>query len=259
MRLLPVRFPSLDVLMARPQAQIRRETRPLLLYALIFPVLTIPFVLWGRANVLAVLPAWSKGGWVFSWNFLLCKTVLLLIPTIVFAIRLRSTGAELGLRGITGPWRWLGALVGASPIYLVGALLPLVLFLTQKGPLVPLWVVGIVGLYVLLAGAVAEEYFYRVLLQTRLERLTGRWNGIALSAVLFGLFHLPLHYATLRITPGSQVVWQFVLVLAGIFANQVVIGFFFGYLWSRYRNGWVNVAIHLVFDAVTTILVLSGA
>jgi membrane protease YdiL (CAAX protease family) len=149
--------------------------------------------------------------------------------------------------------------LGSGPIYLVGAFLPLALFLTQKGPIVPVWVVGIVGLYVLLAGAIGEEYFYRVLLQTRLERLSGRWNGIALSAVLFGFFHLPLHYATLQIASGSQAVPQFFLILAGIFANQVVIGFFFGFLWSRYRNGWMNVAVHLVYDAITTILILSGA
>jgi membrane protease YdiL (CAAX protease family) len=259
MRVLPVRFPPIDVLAQRPQAQIRHEASPLLVYALIFPLLTIPFVLWGRSSVIAVLPVWSKGGWVFSWNFLLCKVVLLLIPTIVCVVRVRSTGAELGLHGSIGPWRWLGPLLGGSPIYLVGALLPLALFLTQKGPVAPLWVVGIVALYVLLTGAVAEEYFYRVLLQTRLERLIGRWSGIALSPVLFGLFHLPLHYATLRTAPGLQALAQFAFVLAGIFANQVVIGFFFGYMWSRYRNGWMNVALHLLYDGITTILALSGA
>jgi hypothetical protein len=105
MRVLPPKFPPLDVLLHRSQAHLRREVLPLLVYAVIFPVLTIPFVLWGRAGVIAVLPAWSKGGWVFSWNFLLCKVTLLLIPTIVVAVRLRSTGAELGLHGITGFWR----------------------------------------------------------------------------------------------------------------------------------------------------------
>jgi membrane protease YdiL (CAAX protease family) len=259
MRVLPARFPPIDVLAKRSRAEIRREARPLLAYALIFPALTIPFVLWGRSSVIALLPAWSKAGWVFSWNFLLCKVVLLLIPTIVYAARVRSTGAELGLRGVAGPWRWLGPLLGGSPIYLIGALLPLALFLTQKGPIAPLWVIGAVAVYVLLAGAIAEEYFYRVLLQTRLERLFGRWNGIALSAVLFGLFHLPLHYATLRTAPGLQAIPQFALVVAGIFANQVVIGFFFGYMWSRYRNGWMNVALHLLYDAITTILLLAGA
>jgi hypothetical protein len=48
-------------------------------------------------------------------------------------------------------------------------------------------------------------------------------------------------------------------VLAGIFANQVVIGYFFDYLWARYRNGWINVVVHLLYDAIVTVLVLSGA
>jgi hypothetical protein len=48
----------------------------------------------------------------------------------------------------------------------------------------PLWVVGLVGDFVWLAGAIPEERFDRVLLQTRLERLYGRWNGYALSALL---------------------------------------------------------------------------
>jgi membrane protease YdiL (CAAX protease family) len=210
-RSLPPRFPPIDVLAQRSQVQIRQEARPLLLYALLFPLLTIPFVLWGRAGMTAVLPAYPAAGWVFSWNFLLCKVLLLLLPTVVFAVRLHSTGVALGLRGVTGLWRWLGPLLSASPIVLIGAVLPLALFLTQKGSIVPLWVVGIVGVFVLLAGAIPEEYFYRALLQTHLERLYGRWNGIALSAVLFGLFHLPLHYATLQIALGPQAGVQFLL------------------------------------------------
>ena len=259
LRVLSTRMPTLNLLANRSNLDLRREARPLLIFAVVFPLLTIPFVLWGRLDPIAVLPGLNRAGWVFSWNFLICKIALLLVPTIVFAVRTRSSGAELGLSALANPWRWIGPAIGALPICLVGAFLPLGLFLGSNRTLVPLWVVGIVALYVLLAGAIAEEGFYRVLLQSRLERLMGSWNGITLASVLFGAFHLPLHYATLHISPGTQALSQFFLVVAGILANQVVIGMFFGYMWSRFGNAWINVAVHLLFDAVTTILVLSGA
>jgi hypothetical protein len=43
-RALPPRFAPIDVLARRSQAQIRQEAHPLLLYALLFPLLTVPFV-----------------------------------------------------------------------------------------------------------------------------------------------------------------------------------------------------------------------
>jgi uncharacterized protein len=259
MRALPLGSPPVDALAGRTEAQIRSQVRPLLIYALTWPLLAVPFVLWGRAGVLPVLPGFPAAGWAFSWNFLACKVILLLVPSVAFIVRFRATGRELGLRELRQPWRWLGPLLGASPIYVLGAVVPLVLFASQHGSIVPLGVVAIVPIFVLLAGAFSEEFFYRVLLQTRLESVYGRWNAIAGSAILFGLFHLPLHYASLRIASGGALVSQLVLVVAGILAAQVVAGIFFGYMWSRYRNGWMNVAVHLVYDSIVTILLLSGA
>lgn len=47
MFLLPRRFPALPVLAEKTRAQVRAETRPLLGYALLFPPLLVPVVIWG--------------------------------------------------------------------------------------------------------------------------------------------------------------------------------------------------------------------
>lgn len=44
-----------------------------------------------------------------------------------------------------------------------------------------------------------EEFFFRGFLQTRLERLAGsKWLAVALTAILFGVYHLPYAYLNPR-------------------------------------------------------------
>lgn len=93
-----------------------------------------------------------------------------------------------------------------------------------------------------LTASVTEELFYRVMLQTRLEELLGRWPAIVASALLFALMHIN------RLHDGPPGVMLAVIVLFnGGF------GLFVGYLWARYRSLPAIIAAH---GAVNSLILL---
>ncbi|GAB3149914.1 hypothetical protein GCM10027290_36870 [Micromonospora sonneratiae] len=96
-----------------------------------------------------------------------------------------------------------------------------------------------------LTASVAEEIFYRVLLQTRLEALLGRWPAIMATALLFTAMHLS------RIGDGPH--WE---VLATITVWNGGFGLFVGYLWARYRNVWALIVVHGAVNSLALIPVL---
>lgn len=100
-------------------------------------------------------------------------------------------------------------------------------------------------LFTFVTASVTEELFYRVLLQTRIEALLGRWPGIIASALLFTAMHVH------RIGDGP--LW---LVLLVILAWNGGFGLFVGYLWSRYRNVWAIIAAHTAVNALALVPIL---
>ncbi|MCS6711331.1 CPBP family intramembrane metalloprotease [Brachybacterium sp. EF45031] len=112
----------------------------------------------------------------------------------------------------------------------------------------------------LIVGAVAtavtagigEEVFYRRLLQTRLEALTGRWPGILLASLIFGLMHLPSHGLLL----GGGVASALGLGAAQVIAIQGTTGIAFGWAWSRYRRLWVPILMHLSTNGTAVVVFL---
>jgi len=123
-------------------------------------------------------------------------------------------------------------------------------------PFLPVLAVIVV---VFFAAAFTEEFFYRVLLQTRLEVLGDRWNGIAISSLLFGLLHLPSRFTFVWLGHTGNPVLDLALALSEVFAAQVPFGFFAGYLWARSRNAWINMLLHLIVDAIPLVLLAAGA
>jgi membrane protease YdiL (CAAX protease family) len=124
----------------------------------------------------------------------------------------------LGLRGGQGPMEQIArALATAGPSRL------------------PLYVAAIA-----VAPAIAEETFFRGLLQTRLVARWGRWPGTTLSAIAFGLIHLdPVQ--------GS------VAFLAGLFL---------GWLAERFESIRPSIAAHATNNALFVALApwaLAGA
>ncbi|WP_235854545.1 CPBP family intramembrane glutamic endopeptidase [Nonomuraea aridisoli] len=81
--------------------------------------------------------------------------------------------------------------------------------------------------------ALLEEVFYRRWLQTRWERILGRWPAVVLVSLLFGAWHV-----------GIMGTGDLTRDLASVFVNQAVQGLFLGYLWSKYRMMWPILVVH---------------
>lgn len=92
----------------------------------------------------------------------------------------------------------------------------------------------LVGLVFFLA-PFTEELFYRGLVQGSLERSMGPWKAIAISSVIFGVVHAQL------------------LQLPGL----VFIGAVSGYALWRYQRLWLSIAIHMGFNGITAIQLVS--
>ncbi|HZR40146.1 MAG TPA: CPBP family intramembrane glutamic endopeptidase [Ktedonobacteraceae bacterium] len=254
-RILPPRFPALPLLAGKTRAQLLAEIRPLLAYALLFPILLIPVVIWGYFQNLPLFPDRTTN-WAVSWNYLIVgKIVLLCLPTVYFVWRYGGSAQQLGLRGITNIWRWIAPVI----ILLLYTGLLSLNYLGTKAPGFSPWPVLAVILVTFLAAAFPEEFFYRVLLQTRLEALVGRWNGIAISSLFFGLLHLPSRFAFVWLGHTGNPALDLTLALKEVFVAQVVEGIFLGYLWARYRNAWINMLLHLIVDAIPLVLIVAGA
>ncbi|MEO3922331.1 type II CAAX endopeptidase family protein [Micromonosporaceae bacterium B7E4] len=93
--------------------------------------------------------------------------------------------------------------------------------------------------------SLAEEIFYRALLQTRLEALYGRWPAIVATSLLFAAMHVH------RIGDGP--LWEMVAVML---AWNGGFGVLAGYLWARYRNIWAVFALHTAVNSLSLLPLL---
>ena len=117
--------------------------------------------------------------------------------------------------------------------------------------------IGIPFSMILLAieAGVVEEFFFRVLLQTRLAAaLKSEWAGIFLSSLLFGLVHSPGIY--LRGALAQEGVQNPSLLMAVGYSVVVVsvAGLFLGFLWARTRNFLLIVVVHAAGDLLPNLL-----
>jgi len=109
-------------------------------------------------------------------------------------------------------------------------------------PLVFFWLVIEVG--------IVEEFFFRVLLQSRLAAaLRSELGGIVLMSVIFGLVHAPGLYLRTSVThEGLAAHPSFLMAVGYSIVITSVAGFFLGVLWARTRNFLVLVLVHAATD-----------
>lgn len=115
-------------------------------------------------------------------------------------------------------------------------------------PLVFLWLVIEVG--------VVEEFFFRVLLQSRLSAALGsELGGIVLASMLFGLVHAPgLYLRTGATQEGLSAHPSLFMAFGYSIVITSVAGFFFGVLWSRTRNFLLLITLHAAADLLPNTL-----
>jgi membrane protease YdiL (CAAX protease family) len=108
----------------------------------------------------------------------------------------------------------------------------------------------------LVNAALPEEIFYRVILQTRIEKKYGWLASILISAILFALFHFPSRILLASGVEGTagNVLSIFLHTLAPVF----IAGLIFGFLWNRNRNIYLLISLHYGIDLLPSIASFIG-
>lgn len=102
---------------------------------------------------------------------------------------------------------------------------------------------------------VVEEFFFRVLLQTRLEQATrSTAGGILLAALIFGLTHAPGLYLRTAATGESFTNPSLLMAIAYPIVVLSVVSIFLGVLWARTRNFLVIALIHGAADLIPNLV-----
>jgi uncharacterized protein len=113
-------------------------------------------------------------------------------------------------------------------------------------------------LFLMLETGLVEEFFFRVLLQSRLEALLKSVPaGILSSALLFGLVHAPgLYLRTAHTNESLGPNHSLLAAIAYSIAYTSVAGIFLGVLWARTRNLFLIVTVHAATDILPNLVSL---
>ncbi|MUL43949.1 CPBP family intramembrane metalloprotease [Streptomonospora sp. PA3] len=175
-----------------------------------------------------------------SWEVMMPPVRILflfVLPLVVvdlggFTIAGYSTVMPKIAMNVNEPWRWMGLVPG-------GAVLGLTALEVFPGPVPNPAILIAAAVAIVAAVAVPEEIFFRALLQTRLERILGRWPGILLTTVLFTVVSVFLsEYGDFS---SESELFELGPAYAAVF--YVAVGLFHGYVWACYRNIWLNVLL----------------
>jgi uncharacterized protein len=252
-RVLPPRLARIEPLALLDRPVIAKQLRWILGFVIALILLSIPGSYLIFLQPMLMFPQRAFGS-LFTWQHLFAAFVFALLPGILLAYRFRSDGRQLGLR-VSGAWRWIGPLTvtGVFTFFVAWSIFGNGLGTTPSTGMIVFAIALAVG-----GAAIPEELVFRVLLQTRLEALYGRWNGIAATSVLFGVMHAPQTF--FLTSAGHVAVWPVAIAytIAVTILNQGLGGVMFGYIWARYRNFWAQVAIHGAGDTVAFIAIFGG-
>lgn len=218
-RLVPLRLEPTDPLAGVERRRVRRELWWLVGMAVAFPLLGGLLPLELRAVLKVVL--------------------FLVVPLLVFRLVRGTNEKARALRNPREAVRWLAPIPAVLAFVVLNEFNPWTPAAPADGLPDPV-TLAVISLITLLTASVLEEVFYRGWLQTRVETLLGRWPAIAVSSVLFAAMHVPSHVSAGAVGVG----------LATIVAVQGTFGLLQGYLWSRYRNLWAPIAIHVVINLI---------
>ncbi|EYT50703.1 CPBP family intramembrane glutamic endopeptidase [Brachybacterium muris] len=208
----------------RLPSALRSETAGLLALAVGFPLIG------------AVMP--RPEDWV-----LLKAVMFLIVPGTVLAVLARRRGPSVLIAHPVVP---AGIIV--LPALLLGVSTNVGPF-SQGGPATwpPLAILLIGATATAITAGLGEELMFRRFLQTRLEALAGRWTGILVASILFGLMHTFSH--------GDGALGE---NAARAIAMNGTTGLALGLMWSRWRRIWVCVLAHVLLNGFGVLLHLVG-
>jgi uncharacterized protein len=189
--------------------------------------------------------------------------VFVLVPLVAFRLRWSYRPADLAPCSLTArrmlPVLWLSAVVTALQFVIGRGLAGLREAALPNSSLI--WGIPLAFVWLAVEAGVVEEFFFRVLLQTRLSRLLrSDLSGIILASLLFGLVHAPGLYLRAGSTGETAAIGSSPLIAAAYSICVIsVSSWFLGVLWARTRNFMVPVLVHAAADLVPNLVPLLKA
>ncbi len=108
----------------------------------------------------------------------------------------------------------------------------------------------------LISAGIPEEFYYRGLLQTRLEALWGRAAAILVSVLLFTAWHLPTRFLLADGVEGHAGNFASVALHTGL--PVFIVGLIFAVLYDRYRSLIPLIALHWGIDTLPALASFLG-
>ena len=108
----------------------------------------------------------------------------------------------------------------------------------------------------LITAGFPEEFVYRGILQTRIEKVWGRIPAILFSTTVFTAWHIPTRYLLSHGIEGEA--GDFASVALGTGVPVFIVGLIFSVLWDRYRKLWPLVFAHWGIDFLPALSSLFG-
>jgi uncharacterized protein len=178
----------------------------------------------------------SSGMELQVWFIVLKLIFLVVIPLFMFQI-FKSNVTSIPKPASFTPWYWVGPIVVLCSWSYISFFSVYAVPSVSSGftDSITLMIVLLISFFI---NSLLEELFYRVWLQTRLEVLAGRWPAIAFTSLLWASWHIAI-----------QNTGELSVDIATVIVNQGITGLFLGYLWAKYRNVWILIAIHGLMNA----------
>ncbi len=181
---------------------------------------------------------------------------LFLIPLIVVLLSTKVNRAQLGFsiaNQRTLSWALtIGVLYGLFVWILIGVRnfdeLTLMVHPSIWMQYIPL-ALAIAIVLILLTVAIPEEFLFRAILQPALTERYGRVNGILLSSLIFGLFHIPANFLMyLTLTPFWINALFGSLLMSLLFQAQIGLVLGVAYEWTK--SLVMPVSLHAIHDII---------
>lgn len=224
-----------------------RESLTLLLYL----VPLAAYLAWGR-NLLGrfAIPELRLSVFVL----LIKLAIFVAVPAAILVLIWKYRWQELfAFRGATRHWRaaaWMSAAMIAFQCIFGRGLDDI----RHSGFSTGIFAFGapFIYMFLLLEVGLVEEFFFRVLLQSRLAAwLKSEMAGIVAMSILFGLAHAPGFYYRAAATHealGGHPSWLMAIGYSIVITSTA--GFFLGVLWMRTRNLLLVMIVHAAGDFI---------
>jgi len=136
---------------------------------------------------------------------------------------------------------WPTALIGIISYMFLG-ILTFFLYIQNRYSIIYL-------LILLYSNAFLEEFLYRSILQSKLERAIGQKNSIIYGGLLFGFIHLPTNIATFLVYP--DIIWIMLVT-----STQILHGWIYGIIYTKTRNLFPGIICHYFTNWLAEIITL---